>query len=29
VIYDGTNIDDAELWSENVDNAYTLFALKV
>lgn len=29
VIYDGNNIDDAELWSENIDNKYTLFALKV
>lgn len=28
VVYDGSNIDDALLWSENSDKKYTLFALK-
>jgi len=28
IVYDGSNIDDAELWSENVDKKYTLFALR-
>ena len=28
VVYDGSNIDDAELWSENVNKKYTLFALR-
>lgn len=27
-VYDGTNIDDSELWSTNSDQKYTLFALK-
>jgi hypothetical protein len=28
VTYDGTNIDDAQLWSTNADNKYTLFVLR-
>jgi hypothetical protein len=28
VTYDGSNIDDAELWSEDRSRKYTLFALK-
>jgi hypothetical protein len=28
VTYDGTNIDDAQLWSANADNKYTLFVLR-
>lgn len=28
VAYDGTNIDDAELWSTNANNKYTLFVLR-
>lgn len=28
VVYDGANIDDAELWSADADKHYTLFALK-
>jgi hypothetical protein len=28
LVYDSMNIDDSELWSENTDRKYTLFALK-
>ena len=28
IIYTGKNIDDSELWSENTDKKYTLFALR-
>lgn len=27
VVYDGSNLEDSELWSENADKKYTLFAL--